>query len=181
VELCNSNACVARYWLSSTADVTQVPKKCTISVNWREGVGVGLAFLLRAGRVLSQLSQYDCAACGLNSPHCMARERIGVSDSLWRLAHVSVTHRRNRLPSTPPGPRLMTRSSGGCDAPPSYRQPWRALILFGKTSELPFFGLLEDFCGFPKAAESGPEKTIALLLRGKARACAMPDAAKFVR
>ena len=38
----------------------------------------GLAFLLSAGRVLSQLSQYDCAASGVNSLQVAARAHIGV-------------------------------------------------------------------------------------------------------
>ena len=62
----------------SKAHVTQVLKKCTISVKWREGEGVPIAFLLSAGRALSQLSQYDCAPSGVNSPQVAARACIEV-------------------------------------------------------------------------------------------------------
>jgi len=41
-----------------------------------------LTFLLSAGRVLSQLSQYDCVASGGNSPQGVAVEQIGVLASL---------------------------------------------------------------------------------------------------
>ena len=58
--------------------MTQVPKKCTIPVNRGRGRGVPIAFLHSVERVLSQLSQYDCAASGVNSPQVVAKTCIGV-------------------------------------------------------------------------------------------------------
>jgi len=106
VKLWSTGACRPNIGCS-TADVTQVPKKCTNSVNGGEGVPIHptdedlslsprtktrswgplsagtpcpLAYLLSAGRALSQLSQYDCAASGVNSLQVW-RERIS---EFWR-------------------------------------------------------------------------------------------------